>query len=417
MKLLLSILCGLLALSAGNAFAGNQDPDWNVNSRYTVESVHISGSKLLRLSDPLRNEIARVIGAKLDNSLLDRLASRIRSELRTANVGVKVLRGTQPEHVSVEFEVANTRKNFDIALSKLAYQSRSGFSGAGQITTRAAKNELTFGVIRESDDLIEQFTGVKAKIERKEFNNRLTLRFEYDGYHEDWSRQTLSLSATDLYRTRQNFEPSATFAIAGPLTMTVGMSFERLENQFAPASIEAAHTVLDTLRYHKRWQSTEVDNQELDASYNLRAGVKSLGSDYGYTRQLLAVRYAWAHDRSVVSAEFQAGAIGGEAPLYDRFALGTSTTLRGWNKFDLSPLGANRIVYGSVTYRYRFAEVFYDTGAVWDKTGAAFAAASISPEQKQSVGVGIRKDGFVVATAFPIRGGHIDPVFIAGMWF
>jgi outer membrane protein assembly factor BamA len=60
--------------------------------------------------------------------------------------------------------------------------------------------------------------------------------------------------------------------------------------------------------------------------------------------------------------------------------------------------------------------VFYDTGSVWD--------SGKTPEVKQSAGVGIstglglfRKDLFLLAFAFPIRQGRVEPVFIAGMNF
>ena len=58
---------------------------------------------------------------------------------------------------------------------------------------------------------------------------------------------------------------------------------------------------------------------------------------------------------STVELGFLAGVINGDAPLYERFVLGDSTTLRGWNKFDLDPLGGSHVVHGSIDYRYRFA--------------------------------------------------------------
>lgn len=101
--------------------------------------------------------------------------------------------------------------------------------------------------------------------------------------------------------------------------------------------------------------------------------------------------------------------IDGNAPLYERFVLGDSTTLRGWNRFDLDPLGGSHVIHGSVDYRYRVLQVFYDTGAVWDQAQ--------DREQKQSVGVGFKKEAFQLAVAFPVRAGHADPIFYAGMSF
>jgi outer membrane protein assembly factor BamA len=101
--------------------------------------------------------------------------------------------------------------------------------------------------------------------------------------------------------------------------------------------------------------------------------------------------------------------LGGHAPLFERFALGDSATLRGWNKFDLDPVGGSRVIHGSIDYRYAFFHAFYDTGAVWDRTQ--------DREQKQSAGVGFKVEGFQLAVAFPIRAGHTEPVFLAGMNF
>ena len=38
-------------------------------------------------------------------------------------------------------------------------------------------------------------------------------------------------------------------------------------------------------------------------------------------------------------------------------------------------------------------------------------------EQKQSVGVGFKKEAFQLAVAFPVRAGRADPIFYAGMSF
>ena len=71
----------------------------------------------------------------------------------------------------------------------------------------------------------------------------------------------------------------------------------------------------------------------------------------------------------------------GRAPLFERFVLGNASTLRGWNKFDLDPLGGDRAVHGSIDYRYRFVTVFYDTGVLWNgsvSTGENMAQVSVS---------------------------------------
>jgi outer membrane protein assembly factor BamA len=81
--------------------------------------------------------------------------------------------------------------------------------------------------------------------------------------------------------------------------------------------------------------------------------------------------------------------------------------LRGWNRFELDPLGGNRVIANTLEYRYRLFDVFYDSGAIWDQGQTAVL--------RHSLGVGIRSNGTYAALAFPIREGHIEPVFMVGM--
>jgi outer membrane protein assembly factor BamA len=109
----------------------------------------------------------------------------------------------------------------------------------------------------------------------------------------------------------------------------------------------------------------------------------------------------------VVFDDAMGGIITGDAPLYERFALGNSNTLRGWNKYELDPLGGNRILSNSVEYRYGAFQAFYDMGAIWNGGGAVVA--------RKSVGVGLREGPFSVAVAFPLRDGRTDPVLMVSM--
>jgi outer membrane protein assembly factor BamA len=94
--------------------------------------------------------------------------------------------------------------------------------------------------------------------------------------------------------------------------------------------------------------------------------------------------------------------------LYERFVLGNSSTLRGWNKYDLDPLGGSRVAYASLNYRYQVLGVFYDTGSVWDKRHPS--------ELHQSAGLtlatGQLRGSLLFSVAFPLRAGHVEPLFI-----
>jgi outer membrane translocation and assembly module TamA len=145
------------------------------------------------------------------------------------------------------------------------------------------------------------------------------------------------------------------------------------------------------------------------ASYSVRSGTHILESDPAFTRHLVEARYRFRRRRTDLSVGFLAGKIIGAAPLFERFTLGNAETLRGWNKFDLDPLGGSHMAHGNIDYSYGGFLVFYDTGAVWDRPEQR--------EQKQSVGVGCKKGGFQLAVAFPVKSGAADPVFYAGMNF
>jgi len=209
-----------------------------------------------------------------------------------------------------------------------------------------------------------------------------------------------------IYRTRRNFEPEVTFVLAKPLTLSVGTSFQRFQDQFPAAQTESANALITTLRYHRRLEDSD-NQQDLDAGYNLRAATRLLGTDFVYARHRWEFRYMLTHGKSVVIDDLTSGMITGRAPLFERFVLGNSSTLRGWNKYELDPLGGNRMVHNTVEYRYGVFQLFYDSGAIWDDGEAAVV--------RHSAGVGLRQGNFSLAVAFPIREGHIDPIFMVGM--
>jgi outer membrane protein assembly factor BamA len=405
-----------LCASAVSLLGWNPQEEINVNSRYTVESVNVSGKHASALNLGLRKELDAVVGQKLDNGLLDRLAGKIRRDLHVQSVTVRVRRGQVPDHVSVEFEIEDgRRKNFDVDVPKFAYHSRQGWTGAAQAATNIGKTSLSFGVLSDGDELAERYSGIRARVEHSGLgSNRVRLGFGFDSYHQQWNRSALEADpgGGGLYRTRQNLEPTATIILAEPLTWVFGASFERLEMQLPAARTESSNSVINTLRLHRGWEDGESTRQSLDAGYSLRAATRVLGSDFVYVRHRADARYEIVSGNSGLTIDFAAGRVYGRAPLFERFILGNASTLRGYSKFDLDPLGADRFVHGSVDYRYRFVTVFYDAGALW--------VASTGSGPKQSAGIGFRTDGregFLLAVAFPLKGGRWDPVFITGFNF
>ena len=406
----------LLLLCPTTVIFGDTDrngvPPENVNSRYTVESVSIADKEKDRLSKPLKDDLEKLVGEKFEQSIVDKLAGRIRKELRAASVMSKLSRGTEPEHVKVEFETRQRKMEQDADLTKFSYHSLQGWTGGAEINIDAGPADIRFGIQSDGDELLERYAGINTRVSVP-IGERIQARFGFESFHEQWNQATLDAlaRATDvpgIYRTRNNFEPSIRIAVAPHLTLTAGLSFEEFQTQFPAARTEGARSVITTLRYHRQWEASDTSGQELDAGYSLRAATNLLGSDYVYTRHSINALYSRRFHHQEVMARFGAGGMSGRAPLFERFVLGNSRTLRGWNKFDLDPLGGTRMLSASTSYRYRVLEVFYDTGSVWDRKENAAAKNSVGC----SLLFGSLRDGLAFTVGFPLREGHIQPLFI-----
>jgi outer membrane protein assembly factor BamA len=264
--------------------------------------------------------------------------------------------------------------------------------------------------VSDADELDERYTGIEARYENAHLaGERVRLRFEFDTYHQQWNRNTLEAAAAEglePYRTRENFQPSVGVRVARPLTVSFGASFETMADLSRPDRETAANSLIASARYHREWENA-ASQQFLDGVYDLRAATRGLASDSGYTRHRWDLHYQFTQGRHQVTEDFAVGALMGRAPLFERFVLGNSTALRGWNKYDLDPIGGNRMVRNSVEYRYGVMQLFYDSGAVW---GSGRGAAA-----RNSIGAGLRQGPFSLAVAFPLREGKVEPVFIVGM--
>jgi hypothetical protein len=401
-------LAALLTLAA--LLAPAQQSETNVNERYTIESVEVTGVDQTGFSRSLRERIHSLVGQKLSQQRLDELSGLINKAIPGHSVIVKISRGRLPEHIRVLIEVRSHRQLFDLAAPKAVYSSNLGWTGEVDANLQSHSNSVTFGVLSDGDTLAERFTGLRARYEnRKIGDGRLRLAFEFGSYHETWNPATREAAgdSSALYRARQDVEPVATIQLARPLKLSVGLSFERLEPQSTAAHSEASNAVITTLRYDRLVEDSGLNLHRVEAGYNLRAATSSLAGDFNYTRHTFDFRYTLWHGAHRISCQLAGGVIRGAAPLFERFALGTSATLRGWNKYDLAPLGGSRMAHGSIEYRHRFVEVFYDAGAVWSAGEHAIL--------RHSAGGGVRFGDLALLVAFPLRNGHPEPVFIAGL--
>ena len=392
----------------------------NVNTRYEVESVDLVSKQEVKLSRTLQDQVKELVGKKLDMSALDALADRIRNELRARSVSHRLVKGAQPERVRVEFDIVQRRVDLAVAVPRFLYHSKQGWTGEVEGAILFGPNKVAFAIFTDGDEFTQRNEGIVTRYENRRLgSDRVGMRFQFESYRQRWNNTTQVAAAlpmnslvadsvpTELFRTRQNLEPVITLKITPELELASGFSFQFLE--FPAARTEASNAVVNSLRYHRQWEAPESGTRVLDAGYTLRAATSGLGSDYEYIRHRWNAGLSAGNRNHVLLLEFRAGLITGTAPLYERFVLGNSNTLRGWNKYDLAPLGASRMVHQSVEYRYRFIQVFYDTGTVWSRKE--------DPDLRQSAGLGLRKGAFSVAVAFPLRDGRVEPVILAGMNF
>ena len=306
------------------------------------------------------------------------------------------------------------------------YDSKQNFSASIAIPIDFGSNRLSFGLVDDQDQTLERFAGIRLGYENVEVGTqRLGIALRYARYHERWQPATISDS---IYRERTTFDPSVTFAFDSRLRLTAGLSLSDLQLQFPSIHSENSNAVTASLNYRNVWQIPMEDRHSLEAGYDLRAGNHALDSEFIFTRHFAHAQYVYGHDKNTLSVSFLGGLISGRAPLFERFSLGNTSTLRGWNKFDVAPLGGDRAVHASLQYGFggprigtftndagqrhgieSVFHVFYDVGAVGDHGSAI--------KGRHSAGFGVGKDTFFMSLGFPIRSSRVQPTFLLGFRF
>ncbi len=395
--------------------ASGQAAEMNVNARYTVESVTLSPDREDKLSEELREELRQTAGAKFDQAALDQLAERIRLELKARAVSQKVSRGAQPDTVKVIFHVESHTRGNELTASRLIYHSKQNWSFGADAVFKREDLRLSFGILTDGDELIERYSGLRGSFERSRIaGDVIGFKLSLETFRAQWNPATQvalerALEIPGIYRTRYHIQPGVTIAPLNGLKLQFGPSFQRFQTQFPVARREGAHAVEGSLQYEHRLEPLPTQTHEFKAGYSLRSATRSLDSDYVYTRHSAEASYTLKGRRETLIANFTAGALYGRAPLFERFVLGNSRTLRGWNKFDVDPLGGDRMAHGSLEYRYRGLRVLYDAGSNWRRGQDAKA--------RHSLGAGFVHSKFSVLLAFPLKAEPVRPVLMLGIGF
>lgn len=391
----------------------------NINQRYLVESVSLAGIAAANIGDKalpftLRSKLVALIGQRCDTASLEDLASQIRSQLHLRDVSQHLSRGKAPDTVNVDFQLTEPDLTFDLSLPRFLYHSQQHFSGELDATTRFRGNSVIFGVVSNGDDLTERFSGMKARFDSAPIGNgRLRFHADVEDFHQQWATQTLVAAGPadpEIYRSRWNIVPSVSIAASGTVTVSAGMSFAQTDNGMERTGDRIINAATFGAAFNRKIEGSRI-RQQLEGKYDLRLVSRVLGSTYAYARHLMSFKYELKAGRHRVAESFTGGSIAGSAPMFDHFVLGTSSNLRGWNRYELDPLGGSRIVHNEISYSVRSGdksmEGFYDAGALWQMESRA--------KLRHSAGVSYRQGVFVFTMAFPLRAGRVEPVFMAGM--
>ncbi len=390
----------------------------NINARYVVESVDVEGP-YSDISQQLRDDLQKLVGRRLDTDEAERLKERLEKELPGRDVARRISKGSQTGRIRVVFEVFEEPWiRFAPTRSKLVYHSEQGWSGVLDIpmSSSRSRHRFTAGVaFNDIDELIEEYSGFRLAFESRMIGTeKLGARLDFSRYNQTWEDATLTALASnpgipELYRNRLTFEPTATFAFSPSVRVNGGVSISELESLSNSPNSQMANAWLFGISGDHLWEGRHDVRQRAEASYQLRAAVEGLDSDLVYKRHLGQARYQFEQGRSEAIASLSLGYITGDAPLFERFSLGNSSTLRGWDKYDIAPLGGERMFHSSIEYRYSHVAVFFDTGSVWDR--------NTESKVRYSTGFGIHSDNSFLTVGFPLNSNGASAIFMAGARF
>jgi outer membrane translocation and assembly module TamA len=182
-------------------------------------------------------------------------------------------------------------------------------------------------------------------------------------------------TSADLYRLRDTIEPSAKITVLPGFHITLGVTASQLQLQVPVSHFESVRTANGKADYNFYLSPSE--KHELVGSYDIHVAGDTLGGSASFTRHLFDQGYnfklkgkdpasQFTPDGHRINVSLQLGRITGNAPMFERFSLGGPNSLTGWNKYDISPLGADRLAYGAVTYTNRYFSTSFESGSVWN---------------------------------------------------
>ena len=395
--------------------------DANINSRHVVEDVEIRGVREDKLSPELRADLKGLIGRQLDSDEADRLETRVKDALPGYDISRRSVRGSQTGRIKLIFE-ANRAEwarwlRFEPQDGNLIYHSDQGWGANLPLGMGSGNFLLTPAfAIDNGDELIEEYSGFSLRIEsRKLGSERLGVFFEWSTFDQTWRDPTLAALALRPagpipYRNRMSVTPLLKFAITPQLSIGGGVRITELDP--LPEDIpglegQMANAAIGSVLFSQRSNPGSRFKHDIEAAFTVRAGSEALESDLVYERYLGEAQYLFRRSHHEVRVSGMAGRINGDAPLFERFSLGDSRTLRGWDKYDLAPAGGNRMFHTALEYTYRAMGMFVDAGSVWDEF--------VPRKVRVSTGVTFTPGPAFFTVGFPVNTDEFRAVFTMGV--
>lgn len=396
------------------------DREVNINERYIVEHVEVRGIDDRDLSEELRAEIQTLVGLRLDSDVAERVETHLREALPDHEVRRAITRGTQQGQIRVAFIVDKGEPlrwlHFERTNPEFVYHSDQGWGGYFELAMSSSNFRLSpIIAIDQGDDLVEEYSGFGVRFEtRKLGTERLGASIEWSTFDQTWRDATLSaISLTrdipPLYETRSTVTPRVRFAVTRALHVGAGVSITELETLNGAGASQMANAALFSIEFGRRWPQAVNDRRTVMADLTVRAGTETLESDLVYTSIVGRgeFRQRWGRHRVLASAML--GSVSGTPPMFERFVLGDSETLRGWDKYDIAPLGTNRMVHATGEYHYRSLFLFLDAGSLWNDGADAQA--------RFSAGGGQMFGPVFWTVGFPLNTDEVRAVFTMGIRF
>jgi Omp85 superfamily domain len=391
----------------------------NANRRYIVDHVEITGVPDEEVSEALRKDLQALVGRRLDSEEADRLRERLEKELPRYDVSQRISRGSERGHIRIVYALSRKEPpawlRFEPLRADALFHSEQGWGSYA--TLGMGDGDLRFTptvAIDDGDDLIEEYSGYALRFETRRLGTRrLGASLEWSSFDPTWRSATVAALAANpgvptLYDTRSTVTPLLKFAVTPELSVSAGVGITELD-PFAPADAHRmANAAVGSVDFSQRSHVGE-GSQQIDARFLMRGGSRALESDLVYNRYLGQGSYRYDLGHHHVLATGMAGGIMGDAPLFERFSLGDSVTLRGWDKWDIAPAGGNRMYYASVEYRYTGLAVFLDLGSVWDAPGKSTT--------RVSTGIGFHAGPAFASVGFPLNTDNLTAVFTMGLRF